>query len=216
MKNLNIKTFIYILLGFSAIIWFAFALIYSLDLTNFWNLIKLIPKVATLDLIIWMFFVRWGWRWKIFRGWLVPFPDLTGTWQGNIRTNWKDSITNKEPSQIPTILSIRQTFGNISCVLRTAEMTSHSNIEGFKIDPNKQIRQLVYSYTNTPKPSVKARSAPHDGTVVFDMIGTPVSKLEGRYWTDRETTGEISLFYREKKILDEIPEDFSPHPISKK
>jgi len=215
MKNLKINTFIYILLGFSVATWFALALIYSLDLTNFWNLIKLIPTVATLDLIIWMFFVRWGWRWRIFRGWLVPFPDLTGTWQGNTKTNWKDGRTDKNSSQIPTILSIKQTFGNISCVLRTAEMISNSNIEGFKIDSHKQIRQLVYSYTSKPKPSVRARSASHDGTAVFDIIGTPVSKLEGRYWTDRETTGEISLSYRGKKILDELPENFSPHPTPK-
>ena len=95
-------------------------------------------------------------------------------------------------------------------------MTSYSTTTGFKIDPNRQIRQLIYSYTSTPKPSVKVRSAPHKGTIVFDMIGTPILKLEGSYWTDRETTGEISLIFREKKLLEEIPEDFSPHPVSEK
>lgn len=95
-------------------------------------------------------------------------------------------------------------------------MASYSYIEGFTLDRDKQVRQLAYSYTSKPKPSVKERSTPHDGTIVFDLIGTPVSKLEGRYWTDRETTGEITLTYREKKVLEEIPEDFSPHPVSGK
>lgn len=95
-------------------------------------------------------------------------------------------------------------------------MASYSYIEGFTLDRDKQVRQLAYSYTSKPKPSVKERSTPHDGTIVFDLIGMPVSKLEGRYWTDRETTGEITLTYREKRGLEEVPEDFSPHPVSGK
>jgi len=216
MKNLNIKAFIYILLIFSAILWFAFAFFSGLSLSNLWAFLKLIPTVATLDLLIWGLFAKWGWRWKIFQGWLVPFPDLSGTWQGNIRSNWTDKETGGRPPAIPTILSIDQTFGKISCVLRTAEMASHSNIEGFTLDRDKQVRQLTFSYTSKPKPSVKKRSAPHDGTIVFDLIGKPVAKLEGRYWTDRETTGEITLTYRGKEILEEIPDDFPHHPVSGK
>lgn len=214
MKNLNIKAFIYILLILSLILWFTFASFNSLDLSNLWTFLKLLPNVATVDLLVLGFFVKWGWRWKIFQGWLVPFPDLDGTWQGYIRSNWINKEMVEEPLPIPTILSIRQSFGAISCVLRTAEMVSYSYIEGFTLNRDKQIRQLVYSYTSKPKPSVKKRSTSHDGTIVFDLIGTPVSKLEGRYWTDRETTGEITLTYWGKKLLEEIPEDFSPHPVS--
>ncbi len=216
MKNLNIKAFIYILLGFSFILWFAFAILGDLSLSNLWAFLKLLPKVATIDLLILSLFIKWGWRWKIFRGWLVPFPDLNGTWQGYIKSNWKDSGTRKKSSPIPAILSIKQTFGKISCVLRTAEMVSHSYVEGFTLDRDKQIRQLAYSYTSKPRPLVKERSTSHDGTIVFNLVGMPVTKLEGRYWTDRETTGEILLAYRGKKILEEIPDDFSPHPVSGK
>jgi len=216
MKNLNVKAFIYILLFFSAILWFAFAFFGGLRLYNLWAFLKLFPNVATLDLLVWSLFAKWGWRWKIFQGWLVPFPDLNGTWQGNIRSNWTDKETGKKPPAISAILSIKQTFGKISCVMRTAEMVSHSYIEGFTLDRDKQIRQLTFSYTSRPKPSVKERSTPHDGTIVFDLIGKPVSKLEGRYWTDRETTGEITLAYRGKELLEEIPDDFPPHPVSGK
>jgi len=216
MKNLNIKAFIYILLILSLILWFAFAFFTGLNLSSLWAFLKLLPNVATVDLLVLGFFVKWGWRWKIFQGWLVPFPDLNGTWQGYIRSNWLNKETGEKPPPIPTILSIRQSFGEISCVLRTAEMASYSYIEGFTLDRDKQIRQLAYSYTSKPKPSVKERSTSYDGTIVFDLIGTPVSKIEGRYWTDRETTGEITLTYRGKKVLEEIPEDFSPHPVSGK
>jgi hypothetical protein len=216
MKNLNLKAFIYILLIFSAILWFALAFFGGLSLSNLWAFLRLLPKVATLDLLLWSLFAKWGWRWRIFRGWLVPFPNLGGTWQGDIRSNWIDKQADTKPAAIPAILSIKQTFGKISCVLRTAEMVSHSYVEGFAIDRDRQLKQLTFSYTSRPKPSVRERSSPHDGTIVFDLIGKPVSKLEGRYWTDRETTGEINLTFRGKEVLEEIPDQFPAHPVSGK
>src|SRR4030042_5281898 len=216
MKNLNLKAFIYILLIFSAILWFALAWFGGLSLSNLWAFLKLLPKVATIDLLLWSLFAKWGWRWRIFRGWLVPFPDLSGTWQGEIRSDWRDIQTHTKPLGIPTILSIKQTFGKISCVLRTTEMVSHSYVEGFVIDRERQLKKLTFSYTSRPKPSVRERSSPHDGTIVFDLIGKPVSKLEGQYWTDRKTTGEITLTFRGKKVLEEMPDDLPPHPVSGK
>ena len=34
--------------------------------------------------IITVLFVSWAWRWRIFRGWLVPIPNLNGEWEGKI------------------------------------------------------------------------------------------------------------------------------------
>ena len=216
MKNLNLKAFIYILLIFSAILWFALAWFGGLSLSNLWAFLKLLPKVATIHLLLWSLFAKWGWRWRIFRGWLVPFPDLSGTWPGAIRSDWRDIQTHTKRLGIPTILSIKQTFGKISCVLRTTEMVSHSYVEGFVIDRERQLKKLTFSYTSRPKPSVRERSSPHDGTIVFDLIGKPVSKLEGQYWTGRKTTGEITLTFRGKKVLEEMPDDLPPHPVSGK
>lgn len=204
------------MLGVSALSWFVLASYKNLDLSNLWNFLKILPDVVTIDLILIGVFIKWVWRWKILQGWLVPFPDLNGTWQGYIHSNWVDPDTGEKPSSIVTILSIKQSFTKISCVLRTSEMTSYSYTEGFTIDDDKQIKQLVCSYTSRPRPSVKERSTTHDGTIVFNLIGTPVSKLKGRYWTDRETTGEITLTFREKKLLDEIPEDLPPHQVTNK
>jgi hypothetical protein len=157
--------------------------------------------------------MKWGWRWKWLQGWLVPFPDLNGTWQGQIETNWKDA-QGKTPGPIPVILTINQTFGQISCVMRTAEMESHSYLEGFCIDKDAQVRRLCYSYTSRPKVTLRDRSTPHDGTTLLNIIGKPVHKLEGEYWTQRQTTGTIALMFRTKKLLDQIPSDLLDHPVS--
>lgn len=214
MINLNVKAFTYIFLVISASAWFLIYLLTGLEINKWWDIFRPLPTVATIVLFLFALFTRWGWRWKIFQGWLVPFPNLSGTWEGSIHTTWLDSKSGQKTGSIPVILAIKQSFLRISCVMRTAEMTSYSYAEGFMIQSDSQIKKLVYSYSSNPKIGLAHRSKPHDGTVTLDIIGNPVSKLTGHYWTTRKTTGDIYVTFRDKKLLDEIPPDFPPHPVS--
>ncbi len=213
MMNLNLKPFLFILLIFSGLVWFTIATVSGLNMGHFIDFMRPIPKVVTADLILVGFFMKWGWRWKLLQGWLVPFPDLNGTWQGQIQTNWKDAQGNK-PDRIPVILTIKQTFGRASCVMRTAEMESHSYVEGFSIDREAQILRLCYSYTSKPKSGLRERSTPHDGTIVFNIISKRAKKLDGEYWTQRQTTGSVTLSFRTKELLDELPANLPAHPMT--
>ncbi|MFH1007858.1 MAG: hypothetical protein V1800_10195 [Candidatus Latescibacterota bacterium] len=201
-----------ILLVFSGLVWFGIATASGLNMQSFFDFMRPIPKVITADLLLVSAFMKWLWRWKYLQGWLIPFPDLNGTWQGHIQTNWKDA-KDKLPGPIPTILTIKQSFSRISCVMRTGEMESHSYLEGFCIDKEAQIRRLCYSYTSKPKAALRDRSTPHDGTILLNIVGSPVRKLEGEYWTQRHTTGTVTLTYRTVEILDEIPADLPTHPL---
>jgi hypothetical protein len=213
MKNLNLKPSVYIFLFISGIIWVCFALYSNIDLSKIWDFFLILPKVAAIDLILIAIFTKWGWKFKIFQGWLVPFPDLNGSWEGHIQTTWVNPETGKTPGPIPAILTIKQSFGSVSCVLRTVEMTSYSYAEEFMLEKDNQIRQLSYSYTSKPNLTVADRSTAHDGTIAFEIIGIPVSKLKGHYWTARKSTGEITLKFLCKKHLDELPEDLRQHPM---
>lgn len=213
MKNLNLKPFLFILLAFSGLVWFCIATVSGLNMQNLVDFMRPIPKVVTTDVLLVGIFMKWLWRWQLLQGWLVPFPDLNGTWQGHIQTNWKDA-EGRTPGPIPTILTIKQTFGRMSCVMRTGEMESHSYLEGFCIDKEAQIRRLCYSYTSKPKAALRSRSTPHDGTMLFNIIGTPVRKLEGEYWTQRQTNGSVALIFRDKELVDELPHDLSAHPMA--
>lgn len=211
MTNLNLKPLLFILLGFSGLVWFAIATTNNLNMNNLLDFIRPIPQVVTVDLLALGLFMKWGWRWKLLHDWLVPFPDLNGTWEGTIQTDWKDA-GGKVPNPIVAILTIRQSFLYISCVMRTAEMESHSYAEDFSIDKDRQIRQLCYSYTSKPAVSLRSRSTPHDGTLLLNVTGKPVRKLAGEYWTQRQTTGAVSLTLRTKRHLDELPRDLSTLP----
>jgi hypothetical protein len=212
-KNLNLKPFLFILLGFSGLVWFVIAAAGDLNMGELWDFMRPVPQVVTADLLLIFLFVQWGWRWKLLQGWLVPFPDLNGSWIGNLQTHWRDERGNT-PGPIPVMLTIKQSFVQMSCVMRTAEMVSHSYLEGFRIDRERQMRQLCYSYTSRPKVALRDRSTPHDGTILFNIVGDPVQKLEGEYWTQRRTTGTVVLTFETKDLLDELPSDLPAHPMS--
>jgi hypothetical protein len=216
MKNLHSKRFALAIFAlFSACFcWVAYR--NGKNVSDLWTALSIAYKTIPLVLLVIGVFVSHAWRWKMFRGWLVPFPDLNGTWQGSIQTTWKNPDTGEIPGPIPVILTIKQSFIRISCVMRTAEMTSRSYLADFWLDGDEQVRMLGYSYHSKPLPTVVDRSQPHDGTIIFELIGDPVTKLKGTYWTERKTTGEVTLSFRGSTRLDEFPSDLGKHPVSGK
>ena len=214
MKNINLRNSLFLLIGISAGIFFALVKIQQVPELNVINIAKLIPQIVTFDLIlIWCFSSFW-WKYRIFKGWLVPFPNLNGTWKGFIQTTWVDPITNSRPDPIPAILTIKQSFFTISCVMRTAEMTSRSITSSFILDKDSQRKQLLYSYDSNPAQTVKERSPQHYGTMIFDIIETPTKKLKGEYWAGRKTTGQIEMSFWKSERLDFYPEELGGHPVS--
>lgn len=215
MKNLRAKPFAYFFFGLFATCFVALAYATGTPVADIQGVLKMAYKTIPVILILWLGFTAYAWRWGVFRGWLVPFPDLDGTWQGTIQTTWKDA-NGATPGPIPAILTIKQSFGRVSCVMRTAEMSSWSHLADFWLDTDEQIRKLGYCYTSSPSLTVAERSQPHDGTMVLEIIGEPVEKLKGIYWTTRKTTGEVTLTYRCAKRLEEFPSDLGDHPMKGK
>lgn len=214
MRNVALRSSLYLLIGASAVIWLVLAYLKNLDLSNAKVFFELVPNVVSIDILLVALFVKWGWKFRVFRGWLVPFPNLNGTWLGYINSDWKNPQTGLRPQPIPVMLNIRQSFSVISCVMRTGEMESFSFAEGFMIDPERQVKQLAYSYTSKPSLSLNERSAPHDGTAVFRIIEKPTLKLIGRYWTERLTKGEITLEYHSRDLVEELPRSLGKHPVT--
>lgn len=214
MRNVTIKSSLYLLVGISAVAWFLLAYFNELDLSKVKDFFGLVPKVVSIDLLVIAVFVKWGWKFKIFRGWLVPFPDVNGTWLGSIYSDWKDPATGNKPPPIPVMLTVSQSFFHVSCVMRTSEMESYSYAEGFLIDSERQLKKVAYSYSSKPRMSLSERSIPHDGTAVFQIVEKPKPKLVGRYWTERLTKGEIVLECHSKELLEELPESIGGHPVT--
>lgn len=190
MVKHNIRIFAFAILGLAFIVYtIIFLSTQNLDSIDFHKAITHISTTISINIIIWMIFITWAWKWKIFYPWLVPFPNLSGFWEGTIKSNWNE----KQLDPIPFEVTITQNFFNIQVKIKTGESRSYSIGASFDIDNERGFQQLFYSYLNTPKSSVRERSEIHYGSTILNFDGFKVIKMEGEYWTDRETTGEITL-----------------------
>ena len=215
MQNINTRMGLYLLLLVSFLLFYATYYFQGAPTFNLKTIFQILPKIVSMDLILCTIFARFLWKFSIFKNWLVPFPNLNGTWRGHIRTTWIDPKTGERPEPIPAILTIKQSFLRVSCVMRTEEMTSRSLVSDFVIDRENQLERLIYTYDSDPIETVKERSPQHCGTMSFDIPKEPKkSVLAGGYWTGRKTTGTIEMRFWKKELMDHYPEEMGAHPVS--
>ena len=216
MKNIKIRAILWVLLVPSFLVFYViyFYVQGPLD-SDFKTVLKILSTVVTIDLIFCWLFNRCLWKSPIFKNWLVPFPNLNGTWKGEIHTTWIDPKIGERSKSVPVILSIRQSFINVSCVMSTAEMTSRNLTSDFVIDKENQLERLVYTYDSNPIETVRERSPQHCGTVSFEIVKDGKNlKLKGGYWTGRKTTGIIEMHFWKKERINSYPREIGPHPVS--
>ena len=190
MISYNIRAYAFAILGVAfAVYILLFLLTQDLSSSDFERALSLVSTTISINIVIWIVFLKWGWKWRIFYPWLVPFPNLSGNWEGKIKSNWKGS----EVEEINTEVKIHQSFFYVQVKVKTGESRSYSIGASFDIDQDRGTQQIFYSYLNTPKSSVRERSEIHYGSTLLIFDGFNVSEMEGEYWTSRETTGEIIL-----------------------
>jgi SMODS-associating 2TM, beta-strand rich effector domain len=129
-------------------------------------------------------------------------PNLIGTWRGSLASHWVDPKTNKRIAPDPEVyLVIRQTLWGVSANLITRESKSCSTTATIEDDGCGQY-QLTALYRNTPRAAVRHRSEVHHGAFKLDISGEPVDRLEGFYWTDRNTMGEFEFDTRYPETVE--------------
>lgn len=157
---------------------------------------------GVLSLVI-MAFERWLWRLPLLHPLLVGVPDLNGTWKGELNSNWMNPETGAKPGPLPAYLVVRQTFSTIHATLLTNESESKL-ITGSVYDENDGAQLVAGLYTSTPRMSVRDRSSIHRGGLLLQILGQPAYGLSGSYWTDRETTGELSFDERTSDLYHDF------------
>ncbi|MGI5881089.1 MAG: hypothetical protein ACOX6L_11010 [Syntrophomonadaceae bacterium] len=151
------------------------------------GIISAISTGISITAIIAIFFVSHAWKWKIFKGWLVPFPNLNGCWEGCIKYNYDGRDSSRKIK-----VNIKQTFISIIVNLESKESHSKNFCGSFNIDKKRDERQLIYSYFNEPEAKYRNRSPLHYGTTKLDLASDDKS-MKGEYWTNRGSLGSISL-----------------------
>lgn len=158
--------------------------------------LQLMGAVAFIVGTVLSLLLTFAWRplWRLCP-WLArhAFPDLNGEWTGELISTWVDAAGKGIPP-IPTSVHITQGLFSISVKLRTGESKSHSLrcfLEAFH-DAGRY--RIWYTYSNDPKAKFRYRSAPHSGVAWLELdIDCDPNTLFGVYYTDRKTTGDISV-----------------------
>ena len=107
MQNIKTKTALWVLLAVSFLLFYIIYYFQGSPAFNPKTIFQILPKVVSIDLVLYGLFVSCLWKLAIFKNWLVPFPNLNGTWKGQIHTTWVDPKTSERPEAIPAILTIK-------------------------------------------------------------------------------------------------------------
>ena len=155
--------------------------------------------LATVALSLWE---SYFWRLPLVQRIGAVPPNLRGTWKGTLTSLWIDPKTGIPLPPKTAYLVVRQRASSVSVTLITDESRSSSYMG--QVDTIDGNTVLSYSYRNRPSPLVESRSRLHHGTALLDVSGRPVDRLEGRYWTDRDSKGELGFSTHSKFFVNDF------------
>lgn len=144
------------------------------------------------------------WRVRILQGWLFDRPDLRGTWEVTINSEWKNPVTKEGVPPIRAYAAITQTMTRLEIHLMTPE--SESCVVAHAITPTDCGNRFNVSivYANTPDVSLRGvRSERHVGAAMVTTHGAKKYKpdsMSAEYWTDRRSVGRMSFENRRPEI----------------
>lgn len=160
-------------------------------------------------------FDKWIWHWPIFRGWLVRRPHLRGTWRAELRSSWVNPQTNEGIPPIFALMVVRQTYSTLALRLMTSESRSDTISAAIEICPDGTY-EINCAYRNKPKAAYRHRSEVHYGAMLLTADTASPKELEGEYWTDRKTTGGVTLTARCSALFSTFDQATQEHAIQKR
>lgn len=156
-----------------------------------------LPALATLLLILWDL---WVWRWPLV--WRASSrPRLDGLWAVTLHPTAESLIPeggNRGP--IPAYLVVKQTYWTIALLLFTGESSSVSRSFFWDGAHGTGTEWLTFVYDNTPSQRHQHRSGRHLGTCSLRPGNRRPVEIEGMYFTDRYTQGDMKLTFVSRDI----------------
>ena len=156
---------------------------------------------ATVVLLVWD---HWIWRIRVLQRIPAVPRNVRGTWRGTLTSFWEDPTTSKRPAAQTVFLVVRQSASELTIVLLTSESSSRSSLA--KLSDDGTSASLAYMYLNRPDSRVEHRSRIHNGSAFLEVSGRPATRIRGRYWTDRDTRGELDFDERSPRLADDFRE----------
>lgn len=167
---------------------------------DFYNAFSYVVTAAAFLLVVWD---RYLWHWWPCYPYLHKKPDLRGTWRGRLESNYRDPATNQTKPPIEIYMVIRQTYSTIDLRMFSIESSSVCLSGSFHAD-NVDLYTLACTYRTTPTVLLRKKSPISHGGLLLNIRGVPTHQLDGEYWTDRSTAGEVVFASRTKEIAHDF------------
>lgn len=169
--------------------------------TSLFSFFSIAVLVCTVLVMAWD-----EWIWKSKPAQMIPgvSRNLSGTWEATLESFWINPATSSSPPAKTVYIVIRQTSSAASVTLISDESKSMSSLARVVKEDGSWL--LHYVYTNEPRLEMRGRSPIHHGSAVLAVTGSPAKRLEGYYWTDRDSKGHLKLMKRSKKLAEDFEE----------
>lgn len=161
-----------------------------------------IATTITLILIVWD---KWLWRIRFLYP-LSKMPDVRGTWKAELNSFWKDPKTGQARGKIEVYLVFRQSFSSLDIRLFSTESSSVS-LSANVVTDGEGVHTIATTYRNEPSLAHLAHSPISHGGMLLSIRGEKVVRqIDGKYWTDRQSMGEIKMTERSSRIASGFDE----------
>lgn len=190
-------------LAIAVVAWFVVLLVQrtAITLDHLTPFTSVVGVLVILSLIVEHYLWRKSWLQK----WFVSTPDLNGTWEVVIKSDWVNPETGEVTPEINCFMGVKQSLSTLQMHLMTPESESWFSAYSIKESLSGHGYQITAVYTNKPSVHLRNdRSSMHLGALVMDTHGDDEVQPEnivGEYWTDRKTTGLITLSNKDKKVF---------------
>lgn len=169
--------------------------------TSLFSFFSIAVFVCTVLVMLWD---KWIWKSKFAQMLPGVSRNLSGTWEATLESFWINPATGSSPPAKTIYMVVRQTSSSASVTLISDESKSKSSLA--RVVEEDGSWWLHYVYTNEPRLEFREQSPIHHGSAVLAVTGSPAKRLEGGYWTDRDSKGQLKLLRRSKKLAEDFEE----------
>ena len=159
------------------------------------NAAKALASASSVVILVLLAFDKWLWRLPGVRQ-LHKRPVLHGTWKTELRTSYRD----RQDELIECYLVIDQSYSQI-CARMLFDRSRSASMSGELV--REDGRCVLYYVFRSDKGALEpATNPPSRGAADLTVGMLPAIHLEGDYWMEVGTKGQLRTIGRSKKIYD--------------
>jgi hypothetical protein len=159
------------------------------------NTAKAVASASSVVILILLAFDKLLWRLPGIRR-LHRRPVLHGTWKAELRTSYEE----RKDEQIECYLVVDQTYSRI-CVRMLFDRSRSASMSGELVRENGRC-VLYYLFRSDKRALEPATNPPTRGAADLTVAMQPTPHLEGDYWMEGGTRGQLQTTGRSKKVYD--------------